>query len=76
MKIKKPASILQRESSNAKRMKEDSPQKFILPSRVQPPNTAVTKLRLEDKEYEAMEKASLVVNESSAVAGNQPRRQP
>lgn len=70
---KRSASWLDLESPNSKKLKRSTPKKYGCHQRAQLNITEATTLRLEDEEMEAV---ACSVNELSAVAENQPRRQP
>ena len=72
-KGKRLASWLNLESPNSKKLKGSTPKKYGCHQRAQLNITEATTLRLEDEEMEAV---ACSVNELSAVAENQPRRQP
>lgn len=74
-KMKRSANCLNWESPNSKKPKENTLRKFVLHQRAQPHTTVATKLRLENEECDEMEELPYGVNELSAMAKIQPRRQ-
>lgn len=75
IRMKRPANFLHWESPKPKSqiIKENGPKKFAPFQRAHSHNLPAIELRLEDEDYEAMEEAPHVIDDLSAVAGNQPR---
>ncbi|KAL9423295.1 hypothetical protein AB3S75_035396 [Citrus x aurantiifolia] len=74
--MKRPASSQNGHSPISKRLKQSSPINTAISQRVPNQLLVATQIQLEDEGGEAMEESSFTVDELSAVAGNQPRRQP
>lgn len=74
IRMKRPGSFLHWESPNPKKLKKTAQKRFAPFQRAHSHNLPATQLRLEDEDCEAMEEASHVIDDLSAVAGNQPHR--
>ncbi|KAK9220854.1 hypothetical protein WN944_009278 [Citrus x changshan-huyou] len=74
--LKRPMSSINWESPRGKKSKIDSPQAFEISQWVQRNGAAATKLNFKNEHGKLRGEPQNAANETSAVAGGQPRRQP